>query len=82
MARHLFKVGDLVRIGDSASANQGETFMDAMVHSRPGGVIEVTACLPETSGEAQYHGRSGGDRSGRVVRESQLGSAVRPRRRP
>lgn len=79
MALHRSKVGDLVRTGGSASANRGETFMDAIVHSRSGGVFEVTACLPETSGEAQYRVRGGHDRSERVVRERQLVSAVGPR---
>ena len=75
MAQHRFKVGDRVRISGSASANQGETFMDAIVHSQPGGIFEVTACLPETSGEAQYRIKGGDDNSERIVRESQLAGA-------
>ncbi len=83
MTQHRFTVGDLVRIGGTASANRGEIFMDTIVHARPGGIFEVTACLPEVDGEAQYRIRGGDDRSERIVRESQLVSAVthpQPRR--
>ena len=77
MAQHRFKVGDLVRIGGTASANQGETFMDARVHARPTGIFEVMACLPEVDGEAQYRIKGGDDQSQRIVRESQLVLAAR-----
>jgi hypothetical protein len=49
--------------------------MDTLSRSRPTGVFEVTACLPETSGEAQYRIKGGDDGSERVVRESQLAAA-------
>ncbi len=75
MAQHRFKIGDLVRILGSASASRGEVFMDSLVHARPGGVFEVTACLPEVDGEAQYRIKGGDDRSERIVRESQLAPA-------
>ncbi len=81
MVRHRFKTGDLVRILASASANQGEAFLDALGHNQPTGVFEVTACLPEIDGEPQYRILGGNDHNQRVVRESQLISAVRPQPR-
>ena len=75
MAQHRFKVGDLVRVLAGASASQGEAFLDALGHNRPTGIFEVTACLPETGGEAQYRIKGGDDGSERVVRESQLATA-------
>jgi len=42
MAQHRFKVGDLVRIAGSASANLGETFMDALV-LQPGFMLVPSA---------------------------------------
>jgi hypothetical protein len=51
--------------------------MDAIVHSQPGGIFEVTARLPETNGEAQYRIKGGDDGSERVVRESQIAKAER-----
>ncbi len=83
MVRHRFKTGDLVRILASASANQGEAFLDAIGHNQPTGVFEVTACLPEIDGEPQYRILGGDDHSQRVVRESQLAAAAstpQPRR--
>ncbi len=78
MAQHRFKVGDLVRMGGGASANPGEALLDAIAHNRPAGIFEVIACLPEVDGEAQYRIRGGDDHRERIVRESQLVSAVRP----
>ena len=83
MAQRRFKVGDRVRIQDGAGANRGEAFHDAIAHDRPGGIFEVIACLPDVDGVAQYRIRGGDDRGKRIVRESQLVSAVRspqPRR--
>ena len=75
MRQHRFKVGDRVRVLAGASASQGEAFLDALGHNRPTGIFEVTACLPETNGEAQYRIKGGDDGSERVVRESQLAAA-------
>ena len=75
MTQHRFTSGDLVRILASASANQGEAFLDALGHNPPTGVFEVTACLPEIDGEPQYRILGGDDHIQRVVRESQLAAA-------
>jgi hypothetical protein len=77
MTGYRFKVGDLVRVWVSVSARPGERAIDAVTKNHISGIYEVTGLLPSMSnGEPQYRIKGCAGRGERVVRESQLASAV------
>ncbi len=79
MTVHRFKVGDLVRVRVNVSRNSGEALLDAIGQNLPSGIHMITRLLPELdSGEPQYRVMDLEKQSERVVRESQLGSAMHP----
>ena len=84
MTVHRFKAGDLVRVQANASRNLGEALLDAIGQNLPSGIQMVTRLLPELdNGQAQYRIMDSERQPERVVRESQLVSAVgtpQPRR--
>jgi hypothetical protein len=77
MAEHRFRVGDLVRVWVSVNARPGEGAVDAITNNHISGIHEVICLLPLMgNGEPQYRIKCCADRGERVVRESQLASAV------
>jgi hypothetical protein len=84
MTEYRFRVGDLVRVWVSVNARPGEGVIDAVTKNHISGIYEVTGLLPSMgNGEPQYRIKCCADRGERVVRESQLASAVhfpQPRR--
>jgi len=77
MAEYRFRVGDLVRVWVSISARPGEGAVDAITRNHVSGIYEVTYLLPDlANGEPQYRIKSCGGQEERIVRESQLVSAV------
>lgn len=84
MAEHRFRVGDLVRVWVSVSTQPSEGAIDVIAKNHISGLYEVTRLLPELpSGEPQYRVKGCSGQGERVVRESQLASAVhfpQPRR--
>jgi hypothetical protein len=77
MTEYRFKVGDLVRVWVSVSARPGEGAIDAVTKNHISGIHEVICLVPSMgNGEPQYLIKCCADRAERVVRESQLASAV------
>jgi hypothetical protein len=83
MTEHQFKIGDLVRVGER-QCKAGEGAADAITKNHISGIYEVSGLPPSMgNGEPQYRIKCCADRGERVVRESQLASAVhfpQPRR--
>jgi hypothetical protein len=77
MTEHHFKVGDLVRVWASVNAKPGEGVIDPLAKNHISGIHEVTYLIPAMgNSEPQYRIKDCADRGERVVRESQLASAV------
>jgi hypothetical protein len=84
MTGHRFKVGDLVRVQAGVDPKPDKGKLDEVAGIRPSGIHEVTRLLPSmVDGEPQYLIKGCAGQPERIMRESELASAVhfpQPRR--
>lgn len=78
MAEHRFRVGELVRVQVSVSAQPGAGRTNVVALNRSSGIHEVTRLLPvRWDAEPLYQVKGSGGQRERVIRESEIVSVVR-----
>jgi len=84
MAGHRFKVGDLVRVQVGVGPRPDTGKLGDVARTRPSGIHEVIRLLPSmVDGEPRYLLKGCAGQPERIMRESELASAVhfpQPRR--